>query len=186
MAAYLRFSQLVYPNGRTVTDNYAAGVDSIMSRLTSITESNGTVDAAYKYLGLGTIVREDYQQAGIKLDYDPSANNSLTGLDRFGRVHDQLWSAYGSTPNPLEEYTYTYDRSGNVTDRTNVNHAALNDHFVYDAVNRLTEWDEGSPLVQQRTWTLDALGNDLSKGTYNAANEETPNSAVRPTTPPAV
>ena len=74
----------------------------------------------------------------------------------------------------MEEYTYTYDRAGNVTERTNVNHPALNDHFVYDAVNRLTEWDEGSPLVQQKTWSLDALGNDSTAGTYNAANEETP------------
>jgi len=90
-------------------------------------------------------------------------------------VHDQLWASYGSTPNPLEEYTYAYDRSGNATDRTNANRAALNDQFTYDAVNRLTEWDEGSPLVQQKTWSLDALGNNLSAGTYNAANEETPN-----------
>ena len=34
-----------------------------MSRLSSISESNGTVDASYKYLGLGTIVKENYQQA---------------------------------------------------------------------------------------------------------------------------
>ena len=173
-AAYLRLTQTIYPNGRTVNYNYATGVNAIMSRLSSISESNGTVDASYKYLGLGTIVKENYEQPDIKLDYDPSANNSLTGLDRFGRVIDQLWASYNSTPNPLEEYTYAFNRAGNATDRTNVNHAALNDHFVYDAVNRLTEWDEGSPLVQQKTWTLDALGNDLGSGTYNAANEETP------------
>ena len=173
-AAYLRLTQTVYPNGRTVNYNYATGVNAMMSRLSSISESNGTVDASYKYLGLGTIVKENYEQPDIKLDYDPNANNSLTGLDRFGRVIDQLWASYNSTPNPLEEYTYAFDRAGNANDRTNVNHAALNDHFVYDAVNRLTEWDEGSPLVQQKTWSLDALGNDLGSGTYNAANEETP------------
>ena len=34
---------------------------------------------------------------------------------------------------------------------------------------------EGKQRVQ-KTWTLDALGNDLGAGTYSAANEETPNS----------
>ena len=130
------------------------------------------MDAAYTYLGLGTIVKEDYQEAGIDLNYDPGANNSYTGFDRFGRVVDQLWASYGATPSPQEEYAYTYDAAGNVTQRTNVNHAALTDQFFYDAVNRLQSWKQNS--VTQQTWSLDALGNDLNTGTYNAANEETP------------
>jgi hypothetical protein len=37
----------------------AGAVDDIMSRLATISDSGGTL-ASYKYLGLGTIVREDY------------------------------------------------------------------------------------------------------------------------------
>ena len=102
----MRLTQTAYPNGRTVNYNYPAGVDAVMSRLGSITESDQTVDAAYSYLGLGTIVREDYQQAAVKLDYDPAGDNSYTGLDRFGRVADQLWAQYGDSPATLDEYQY--------------------------------------------------------------------------------
>jgi hypothetical protein len=47
-----------------------------MSLLGSITDSSGTVDAAYTYLGSCTIVKEDCTQAGVNLNYDPSANNT--------------------------------------------------------------------------------------------------------------
>ena len=96
VAAYLRLSQITYPNsttsGRTVNYNYPAGVDSIMSLLGSITDSTGTL-AAYTYLGSGTIVKEDYPQAAVKLNYDPGANNTYSDLDRFGRVLDQVGPA---------------------------------------------------------------------------------------------
>jgi hypothetical protein len=39
-------------------------------------------------------------------------------------------------------------------------------------MSRLVEWKLNN--VSQKTWTLDALGNDLAAGTYSAANEETP------------
>ena len=43
--------RITYPNsttsGRTVNYNYPAGVDYIMSLLGSITDSSGTIDAAY-------------------------------------------------------------------------------------------------------------------------------------------
>ena len=133
------------------------------------------MSTAYGYLGLGTIVREDFQQPQVKLDYDPAGDNSYTGLDRFGRVADQLWAQYGDSPATMDEYTYTYDRAGNVVTKTNATNAALNDQFSYDGVNRLTEWDQGSTPVMQKQWSLDSLGNNLSSGTYNAANEETPN-----------
>ncbi len=182
-AKYVRLAEVIYPNGRAVGYDYgtAGAVDAIMSRLSSIFDdanSNGTldtgetVDAAYKYLGAGQIVEEDYQQASVKLSYLDS-NGDVTRLDRFGRVTDQLWTDYGQTPNvALDEYLYTYDRAGNRTARDNALNNALDESYTYDGLDRLTEWDiNGS---QQKTWTLDALGNNLAAGTYNAANEETP------------
>jgi RHS repeat-associated protein len=182
VAAFMRLTQITYPNGRTVNYNYPAGVDAVMSRLGSITDSDGTVDAAYTYLGLDTIVREDYRQAGVELDYDPGGDNSYTGLDRFGRVLDQVWSDYGQTPAvTLDGYSYTYDAAGNVVGRTNATAPALDDQYVYDAANRLVGWDQGSTPAEQESWNLDSLGNDMaggtdntSSGTYSAANEKTP------------
>ncbi len=87
----------------------------------------------------------------------------------------QLWQD-GTYLDEIDCYTYAYDRAGNVTDRVNDMDLVLTDHYVYDDLDRLIEWDEGSPLVQQKVWSLDSLGNNISTttgGTYDAANEET-------------
>jgi hypothetical protein len=75
----------------------AQAIDDIMSRLETIGDGTNT-NAAYKYLGAGDIVAEDFVQAGVKLNL---AANNLAGLDRFGRVIDQAWADYGSTPETL-------------------------------------------------------------------------------------
>ncbi len=108
----------------------------------------------------------------MKLSYLDSSGN-VTGLDRFGRIADQIWTDYGANPNVVfDEYTYTYDRAGNRTSRTNELNHDLDETYEYDALDRLVAWDLDG--VEQKTWTLDSLGNNLSSGTYNAANEETP------------
>ncbi len=176
VAAYLRLTQTAYPNGRTVNYNYPTGVDAIMSRLGSITDSDSTTDAAYTYLGLDTIVKEDFQQAGVNLNYDPSGSNSYTGFDRFGRVIDQLWATDGGSPTTVDGYGYTYDPAGNVLTKTNATDAALDESYTYDAANRLTDWYVGGSGTPSQAWSLDSLGNDMSSGTFNASNEETPTS----------
>ena len=186
-ASYVRLKSVTYPNGREIDYNYAAGVDNVMSRLSATyndANHNGDIDsgedvfASYKYLGLGQIVEED--DGGDTLTYLDS-NGNLTGLDRFGRVVDQVWK--DASNNPIDEYTYVYDPAGNVTSKTNVlkTDHSLDQRYTYDALNRLIEsdlWDvQGQTWSVQETWTLDALGNDLSSGTggtYNLANEETP------------
>ena len=61
-------------NGQNVHYDYGSdsltATDYIMSHLSSISDSqSGETDAVYTYLGLGTIVKEDYQQAGVMLTY---------------------------------------------------------------------------------------------------------------------
>ena len=124
-APYVRLTDVTYPNeNREVGYNYAAGVDNIMSRLTSLfedTNRNGildiseTVESSYKYLGASQIVKET--DAGATLSYLDSADSNVTGLDRFGRVVDQIWR--NSADEVLDHYTYQYDRVGNVTRKTN-------------------------------------------------------------------
>ncbi len=160
-ANYSRPVSLTYPNGRTIYDNYADGLDSTISRLTSITNTSptGTTLEAYTYLGLDTVVQRAHPEAGINLSYlnlptgSGDAGDPYNGLDRFGRVVDQYWGPSGS---PTDNLTYTYDRDGNRLSRNNLVNPAFNEQYVYDSFNQLTQFTRGSHM---QTWNLDVLGN---------------------------
>ena len=177
VAAYLRLDDVIYPHARQIDYNYTGAVDSVMSRLSSITEQNGTTDAAYTYLGLDTIVAEDYPGGGVELNYDSTGNNAYSGFDRFGRVLDQLWAADSGANafNPLEEYKYGYDADGDVLSQENKNAESLSNAYLYDAANRLINWAQG--VTQMKTYSYDSVGNNidssLTGGKYNSDNEET-------------
>jgi len=122
-----------------------------MSRLTSIFDdgnSNGAVDTgetvytSYKYLGAGQIVKET--EAGATLSYLNSNDSNVTGLDRFGRVVDQVWK--DSSGNLRDEYKYGYDRAGNRWWKENLgpNAAALDELYAYDDLGRLTDTKRGT------------------------------------------
>jgi len=147
-----------------------------MSRLATIADGTNTY-AAYKYLGAGQIVVEDYEDIEVKLDY--SADN-FAALDRFGRVLDQLWTDYGADPDVvLDHYSYTYDRAGNRTSRTNELKHDFDELYEYDGIDRLTSAVRADDFDQ--SWTLDGLGNfaefdddgDSQTRTANAVNEIT-------------
>ncbi len=184
VAKYARLSNVVYPNGRNLHYGYgtAGAIDDIMSRLSAIYDDandDGDIDpgevyAAYQYLGAGRIVTEDYAEPQVKLDY--TANN-LAPLDRFGRVTDQVWADYGTTPETFDEYTYSYDRAGNRTARTNELRSALSETYQYNGVDALVSSVRNDSFDQ--SWTLDGLGNwsgfsddgSSQARTANAANE---------------
>jgi len=147
-----------------------------MSRLATIGDGTDTY-ASYKYLGAGRIVVEDYEDVEVKLDY--SADN-FAALDRFGRVLDQLWTDYGADPGVvLDHYSYTYDRAGNRTSRTNELNHDFDELYEYDGIDRLISSTRADDFDQ--SWTLDGLGNfaefdddgDTQTRTANAANEIT-------------
>ncbi|NLE39844.1 MAG: RHS repeat-associated core domain-containing protein, partial [Pirellulaceae bacterium] len=160
IAKYVRLGQLVYPNGREVHYDYGTtgAIDDIMSRLAAIKDDDDlTVLASYKHLGTGTIVEEDYEDIEVKLSRLDSSG-SMIGLDRFGRVVDQLWTDYGADPDVvLDEYTYTFDRAGNRTSRDNELHAAFDEDYTYDDLNRLATAVRADSFNQ--SWMLDGLGN---------------------------
>ena len=110
---------------------------------------------------------EDYTDLEVKLDYAyrDTVANQLSGLDRFGRIVDQVWAEYGVYPLPpvpgglLDEYGYTYDRAGNRTSRTNALDWALSEIYAYDPLNRLTSSDRYDGSAADQSWGLDAAGN---------------------------
>jgi len=141
----------------------------------------------FRLPGADKIVVEDYEDIDVKLDF--TANN-FAGLDRFGRVVDQLWSDYSGTPTPVDQYKYTYDRAGNRTSRQNVLADAaaqeLSEAYLYDALDRLIDSDRGHfsgglfvKSSDDQSWVLDGLGNfgtftdqgTSQTRTVNAANE---------------
>ena len=177
VAAYVRLTDVIYPNGRDVTYNYGtSGIDDVMSQLASISDggSTGPTISSYGYLGAGDIISESYPTPQVKLDY--SANN-FADLDRFGRVLDQVWSGYGqSNSGTLDGYGYTYDAAGNRLSNANLTDAALDASYGYDQLDRLTSDVQNG---KTETWGLDSLGNwetfnngtTAQSRTTDAANE---------------
>jgi RHS repeat-associated protein len=138
-----------------------------------------------EYLGAGTIVEEDYEDVEVKLSYLDSSGN-VAGFDRFGRVVDQIWTDYSGTPTPIDEYTYTYDRAGNRTAKTNVlkTDHSLDETYEYNDLDELISTVRNNGFDQ--SWDLDSLGNwsefddDGSTQTrdVNEANEITSTSGI--------
>ena len=114
-----RQTGMTYPNGRTISYNYASGLDSNIGRLSSISDDSTTLEG-YSYLGLGTIVERTHPEPGVDLTYlqqtgDPGgdAGDQITGLDRFGQVVDQRWLKT-SNGTATDRFQYGHDSDGNV------------------------------------------------------------------------
>jgi RHS repeat-associated protein len=193
-----RLTSLTYPSSYVGNFTYASGLNSNISRLSSISDSGGTLES-YKYLGLATVVERDHPQPNVNLTYlkqtgDGNANNDggdqYTGLDRFGQVIDQFWVNAG-TGQAVDRTQYGHDQDGNVLYAANLVDAAFSNLYQYNPLNELTSYQRGT-LNSTRTglvgnptdsqsWSLDALGNWSSvttngtqqTRTHNAENELT-------------
>jgi RHS repeat-associated protein len=176
-----RLVSMTYPDGTVLRYNYGAGVDDAISRLTSLSDNTGILEA-YHYLGLNTVVIRSHPQPGVDLTYvkqpgEPNgdAGDQYTGLDRFGRVVDQRWlvTSDGST---TDRFQYGYDPDGNRLYRNNRVNAAFGELYEasgtdngYDLLNRLTDFARGTlndshdavvgTPSRSQSWSLDALGN---------------------------
>jgi RHS repeat-associated protein len=201
-----RLTQITYPTTSRVLDfNYSTGVNDAISRVSSLTDGTNTLES-YSYLGLDTVAQESRPQTGVNLTYiiaggNPDGGDQYTGLDRFGRVDQQLWTN-GST-NTTDNFTYGYDTDSNALYRNDLVNASFGELYHasgagngYDLLNRLTGFARGTLSASQqgggvldtvssptRTqgWTPDAQGNFTTvttngtpiNGTANAQNELT-------------
>jgi RHS repeat-associated protein len=171
-----RLTSMIYPDGRVIDYNYTPGLDDRISRLSSISDDTGVLEA-YVYLGLNTVVERDHPQTGVDLTYISStggtgdAGDQYTGLDRFGRVVEQLW-LNTNTGTATDDFQYTYDPDGNVLRENNLVNAAFSEQYGYDNLNRLTSFARST---QAENWSLDALGNWSSVTTDRATQTRTAN-----------
>ncbi len=169
-----RQTSMTYPNGKVLTYNYASGLASNISRLSSLSDSTGTVES-YDYLGLDTVVRRAHPQLGVDLTYikqtgesNGDAGDQYTGLDRFGRITDQRW-INTSTSTATDQFFYGYDRDSNPTYRDNAVNAAFGEVYTYDNLGQLSSFTRGTlnstktgitgTASRSQTWSYDALGN---------------------------
>src|SRR5262249_61216800 len=67
-ANHSRLTSIVYPNGRTITYNYATGLANNISRLSSLSDGSTTLES-YSYLGLSTVVIRSHPQPTVDLTY---------------------------------------------------------------------------------------------------------------------
>jgi RHS repeat-associated protein len=174
----LRPTSLRYPNGRLVHYTYGStdSAADVLSRLDAINDdssgSPGDVLASYTYLGLGTVVIQDYEEPNVKLDLFGGTSGTYAGFDRFDRIVDYRWYDYGSSAD-ADRYKYGYDRASNRTWKENVVAANsskdFDEFYAYDGLHRLENFDRGDlnagktaitgTPANEEDWTLDPLGN---------------------------
>jgi YD repeat-containing protein len=184
-----RMTSMTYPNGRVISYNYASGLDTSISRLSSISDTSGTLES-YKYLGLGTIVEMDHPETGVNLTYitqsggTGDAGDKYVGLDRFGRVVDQTWFNT-STSTSTDDFQYGYDRDSNPLFMKNTVSTSNSELYAYNGLNELTSFKRGTlngtntaitgtPSMDE-SWGLDAVGNWTSVTTNGSTQTRTAN-----------
>ena len=181
----VRLNALTYPNGRVISYNFASGMDSTLSRVTSISDPSATL-AGYTYLGLGTVVRITYPQPGVWLDLWGGTSGVFAGLDLFNRVIDQRWqNGITTTPADIDRYKYGYDLNSNRQWKQNVVgtpavSGGLDEYYTMDHLDRLTDMQRGvlnstftgitGPPSMEQQWTLDATGNWSQFTTLSGGN----------------
>jgi RHS repeat-associated protein len=197
-----RLTSITYPNGKILNFNYNSGLDSTISRLSSLSDTSGTLES-YSYLGLDTVVKRSHPQPSIDLTYikqsgesNGDAGDQYTGLDRFGRVVDQRW-INTSTSTATDRFKYGCDRDSNRNYRDNLVNSSFGELYHangssngYNNLNELVSFARGtlngthdtitSPSHTQ-SYSPDAEGNFTSvttdstqvNRTHNAQNEVT-------------
>src|SRR5579884_254596 len=186
-----RLVDMGYPDGYQLLYNYA-GMDNNISRLSSLSDSGGTLES-YLYLGLNTVVERDHPQTGVNLtyikqsgdtQYNGDGGDQYTGLDRFGRVIDQFWinASNGTT---VDRYQYGYDPDSEVLYRQNLVDAAMSELYSYDKLGQLSSFQRGTLNASKngisgtpsrsQSWTPDALGNFTTVTTNGTAQARTAN-----------
>jgi YD repeat-containing protein len=161
---------MTYPNGRVLNFNYNTGVDSNISRLSSISDSSATLES-YKYLGLDTAVERDHPQTNVNETFisqsagTGDAGDQYTGLDRFGRVVEVNWYNT-STSSSTDDFQYGYDQDSNRLWRNNTLNTAFGELYHtsgagngYDGLNQLSAFARGVLSASQQNGPRDTVGN---------------------------
>ena len=199
-----RLTSITYPDGYVLTYNYSTGLNNTISRLSSLSDTTGTLES-YKYLGLDTVVERDHPQTDVNQTLISQSGGTgvggdkYVGLDQFGRVVNDLWTNT-STSTTTDEFQYGYDDDGDVLYRQNTVNTAFGELYTYDGENELATFERGTlnstdtgitgTASATQNFTTDGVGNFTNvttngtsqTRTANAQNEITSISSATPPT----
>jgi RHS repeat-associated protein len=112
------------------------------------------------------------------------AGDKYVGLDRFGRVVDDLWTNT-STSTTTDEFQYGYDLSGNRLYRNNTVNTAFGELYTYDGLNQLATFARGTlnstdtaitgTASRTQSYATNATGDFTSVTTNGTAQTQTSN-----------
>lgn len=143
-ANHIRPTSITYPDGRVISLDYgtAGGMDDILSRPQAI--KDGALELAkYTWLGQAAVVQVDYTEPDVRHDLiTGSGDDPYDGLDRFGRITDNLWRDYGASgqysasPILANGHLYLASEPGQITvveagDELEVVHQVRLNDFIY-------------------------------------------------------
>ncbi len=181
----IRKTQTTLTGGQVITDEYTAGIDDNLSRISGRKASSVWVFQE-SYLGLDRLVERQYGSTGrlwTLVGTDSVNNDNYIGLDRMGRIDDLIVKNGGTN---LNRYVYTYNYNSQITLRedevgTVSSNYEFDEKFVYDALGRLTEHKRGkdlngSPTVRScESWALTRSGatTTLTTGTSSCSTATT-------------
>jgi RHS repeat-associated protein len=190
-----RLQYITYPDGYKLYYNYNSGLDSNISRLSSLSDIENNLPVtleSYLYLGLDTVVERDHQQNNVNLTYiaqqgqpqTGDAGDRYVGLDRFGRVVDHNW--YNTTTQTsTDRWQYGYNQDGDVLYKQNLVESTVSELYQYDSLHRITNFQRGTlnsthngivgTASDSQSWTLDALGNFTGVTTNGTSDTRTIN-----------
>lgn len=191
-----RLTTTIYPDGRELLYKYdGSTLDNTISRVTSIVDNTGSAAGqtleTYTYLGLSTVIQKSRPEAGMTMSYLSQPNDalapatpsgtprndggdSLTGLDRFGRVLDQNWFTT-ATGAALDRRQYAYDADSNLlyaedhrapysqglSPASNLNQAdGASASAAYDTLNRQVNYQRGALGFVTGATRLDLISNE--------------------------
>ena len=169
------------PGGTQVQYNFSSSgglLDDAASRVTTVeTNVNSAGDvpvAAYAYLGASHLVGTDLLEPTARWQtYEyATASGEYPDLDRFNRVTDSRWTAYGGTANAdFYDVDIVHDPASNILSVQDNVHMDVSSNrnfdvkYTLDALNRLERAEEGtlaSGSISNRSrderW-LDSSGN---------------------------
>ncbi len=141
----IRRTKMDLPGGFEVDYVYRSTggrLDADASRVTQITDVNGTPLAVYQYNGVGMVVRTDLEEVDLfSRSYGTAA--AFTGLDRFNRTLVSRWTKILSTNRDIYKVTLGYDRNSNITSQDDAVHTGHDVVYTNDNLNRLVRAREG-------------------------------------------
>lgn len=164
----LRKDQTTLPSGAVLDYDYRDTLgrhDSDVSRVSSI-KHGSTLVATYRYNGVGQVVEMDYPQSDVRSTRFGSTSGEYEDWDRFNRITQDDWEAYGGTGTNFYEIELSYDRNSNITVIEDNVHSGFDVEYTMDDVDRLTQAEEGTwdgssitSTSRDQQLTLDHVGN---------------------------